>query len=211
MKKLIGILIFVIGLFFKFQHYPGASLLLIVGCLVSLIITIVDLVSSRKEWKLLLSNSLILLTFLFKIQYWNYSQYVFLLAVLVGSICLTSLFVNKELSRKTTILSLLLFGVLISSWSIRSHHIYYATSAILKEEPNRPEFASAWHKYSWFLNLAGEKAEALNANQNAIDCLSERDQNGVDYKFFGVFPPLTKELLKENRTKIESDTWEKYP
>ena len=96
------------------------------------------------------------------------------------------------------------FGFIFSF--VPSYSIYYLfnLNETFNKESRQVDYLS-WDKYSWFLNIRGEKERALEANDMAMKAFEKRSE--TDYQSDEYYDTMTG-LLNDNRTEIIDGTWE---
>lgn len=204
------------GLIFRLLHYPGASFLLVVGTFLLVLESMIYFIKNAKanlpNSLLKLSYSLLTVYALFRIQYWPmgpifmgyYLSFVVVALVTITSFILISVRrIPFRLSQRFLVVYFA-FVVILSFTS--SHRIYYFfyLNKLLNTESRNHDFRS-WDKYSWFLYIAGNQEEALQANKNAESaiqaCLNTSDCEGaIPYS----------NVVKQHRKLIQGRNWTDY-
>lgn len=212
MKKLhlISWIILIIGILFKFSYWPGASLLLMIGCLMMLIFSIIYFVENVKsnivKPFLYVSSTLITVYFLFRIQYWAYAQLVFGLALLIGVITLVIHLKKKEKFRWEHSILILYFVGFIAISYVHSDRIFYLFNRSSNENQNNKEHYytyEALDKYSWFLYLAEKYDEAESINEEAI--LSVKKY--IEFATYDTEAVKTLEVIEKHKELIRNRNW----
>jgi|GEM_PF-1042665 len=163
---------FLIGIVFKFLHYPGASLLLLLGALLLFIHSIIYLCKNAKTNLpisfLHLSYSILTIYVLFRFQYWPGCSLLFLIGFFVTVFCFFLLFKNKTQFKLPQIFLVVYFVFFFVLSFTHSYKIYYLfnLNTVLNGEARETNYKS-WDEYSWFLYIANKQDEVLEANQKA--------------------------------------------
>jgi len=219
MKKLqiIAWTIFIIGLVFRLLHYPGTSLISLLGTVLLVIHSIIYLVKNAKTNLptsfLHLSYSLLTVYVLFRLQYWScgpmilgYSLF-FIIVLLLTISCFVLMFSSKTQFKFPQIFLVVYFVFFIALSFTHSDRIYYFfnLNTVLNGESRNTNYQS-WDKYSWFLYIADKQDEAIEANQNAQKAAEEYlkmipDEEAVQY--------LT--LIKQHGQQIQDKNWTSWP
>jgi hypothetical protein len=211
--KIAFISIYLIGLFFKVSHYPGASLLLIIGGLVQivdLIKVLTDKSTSLKN-KLAWGGALLLsLSIIFKIQFWGF-HYLLLLGGIIVSIIYT---LKKPI--KLNLLSFIVIILITSSISINltpKSKIYYAIN--LSELFNGKDYKNlsyyGWDKYSWYLYNDGEYEEAKKANDFSLKILNTCiERNFENFNEYNSIQLEYRQRLIEEGKMINNKSWDEF-
>jgi hypothetical protein len=212
--KIIGAILFIIGITFKFLHWPFGSIIFILGTLLLFILGLIFLIQNIKKdssraW-INFSFSLILIYVLFRFQYWPCGPRIVgypLLFILVFTFSLLSvfkIFQSKSIIKFRSIFFLLTFISFNILSFVHSYSIYYLVNLnSITNASTRDLNYKSWDKFSWFLYIADRKGEALDANTKAIIAAQYIYENYGDHQA-GV---LLKEL-KKHRILIENETWE---
>ncbi len=213
MKQLqtIAWIIFLLGLIFKLLHYPGAAILLILG---STLLFIYSLVYLFKNLKTNLPYSFLNLSFsfwtiylMFRFQYWNFAQEIFVVAFLVTITCLSLHLINQTKFKLPQIILTLYFLFSIKIAYTNSDRIFYFfnLNTILNYDSRNLDFHS-WDKYSWFLYIVNKQDEAIIANQNAQKAVDEylkitQFNDELEYST----------LIKQHGKLIRDKNWTTFP
>ncbi len=219
MKKLqiIAWTIFIIGLVFRLLHYPGTSIISILGTLLLIIHSIIYLVKNAKtnlpNSFLHLSYSLMTTYVLFRLQYWSFGPMIlgysllFIIVLLLTITCFILHITNQTKFKLPQIFLIMYFIFFFILSFTHSDRIYYfiKLNTVLNAESRTTNYYS-WDKYSWFLYIADKQNEAIEANQNAQKAAEEylkiiQDEKAVQY--------LT--LIKQHGQQIQDRNWTTYP
>lgn len=221
MKKfnLISWFIIVVGILFKFFHYPGAAVLIVTGNLLllthSIIYIFLNIKSKEKDSFLHLIFAIWSIYFLFRFQYWYGGEAIifnmraiFLIPLLLTFIYFIYRSINQVKFKLGHLILTLFFIFNIFIAFTPSHKIFYIVNLnkLLNSEYREFEYYG-WDKYSWFLYIAGEKDKALDANKKA--------QDACELLLKDAFPNKQTELyydkIKLHETQIIAETWTDYP
>jgi len=219
MKKLLIIAwsIFIIGILFRLFHFPGPSLLLILGTFLLVVHSVIFMVKNAQtdlpNAFLHLSYALLTVYLLFKIQYWSCGPMILgftLLFIIVLLAIFTSFilfFTNKTKIQIPQILLVVYFAFIFVLSYTHSYSIYYFFNLdkTLNQDSRDTDYRT-WDKYSWFLYIANKPNEALEANLNAQKALEEHlkietDEKAIQYQT----------LLKQHNQKILENNWTSWP
>jgi hypothetical protein len=219
MKKLLIIAwtIFSIGLVFRLLHYPGTSVLSLLGTLLLLIHSIIYIAKNAKTNLptsfLHLSFTLATIYILFRLQYWpvgpmilGYSAF-FIIVLLVTISCFVLHITNKTPFKFPQIFLIVYFVFFFVLSFTHSDRIYYFfnLNTVLNGETRNTDYYS-WDKYSWFLYIVDKQEEAIDANQNAQKAAEEylkiiQDEEAIQY--------LT--VIKQHGQQIQNKNWTSWP
>lgn len=203
----IGLLLFIIGLIFKFLHYPGAPILMIISIIILIIFYFINLLKKNIHSNIIigLTSTLWLIFILFKIQYWSYATIPLFLGLPLTTYAIISIVKKKYYSK----FQVVFLGVIIIFCSLLlitpTHKLYYTVNLnpLINQEVRTYSYR-AWNKYSWFLYLDGHMDKALNANEKAIisakNYLKKTNLNNSNILL----------CLNINRQKIIYDTWYQF-
>lgn len=186
MKKLLLIawVMFIIGLFFRLLHYPGASVILVLGTLLHIIHSVIYLAQNAKSNLVMsflhLSYASITTYILFRLQYWPGGPMImgfslFFIIVLLITLYYFKLQLTSKVEFKLPQIFLVLYFVIFIALSFtHSYSIYYFMNLnpVLNGDSRNTDYYS-WDKYSWFLYIANKQEEAIEANQNAQKAANE--------------------------------------
>jgi hypothetical protein len=219
MKKLhvISWTIYILGLIFKLLHSPESGLLLVLGCFLLFIHSIIFLLKNAKTN---LPDSLINLTFSFwlfylliRFQFWAFGPVIFnlplifIIPLLISLTCFILYWVKhiKVGLPQVIFTALFLFSVFISYTPSDSIYYFFNLNTVLNSERRNSDYHS-WDKYSWFLYLDGKKERAIGANQNAQKAVAEnlinpQNNDAVHYST----------LIKQHGQQILKNNWVSYP
>ena len=105
MKKtqIIAVGVIILGLLCKFMHWPGGSILLIIGTLLLYIYSCIFLFNNEKEKIHSIYNFLVTLIttyILFRIQFWPSSKMIFFIVISLGLVYLFFQITRKSYNRK---------------------------------------------------------------------------------------------------------------
>lgn len=203
--------VFLLGIAFKIQYYPGGVLLLIAGCLMMLIHSLIFL---HKNHNTNLAAGFIYLTYtiwtiylLFRIQFWGVATIIFIVAVMLSIVCILQ-HMSEKLSFKNPQIKLSIYVLLITIFSfVHSYSIYYFfnTSALQGKLESAVSYR-IYDKYSWFLYIANKHDEALISNHHAQEAVSQQLNKYRDSETlkFSKLIPQHEQLIKDN-------AWTSYP
>ena len=208
---------FSLGLVVKLLHYPGASILLLLGTLLLSIHSIIYLCKNAKTNLsisfLHLSYSLLTIYILFRFQYWSCGPMIlgfsllFLIGLFATLICFFLLFKNKSQFKFPQIFLVIYFVFFFVLSFTHSDRIFYFfnLNTVLNSETRKTNYNS-WDKYSWFLYIANKQDEALEANHKAQKAVEEylkitSDRNAV----------YDLDLIKQHEQQIQNKDWTTYP
>lgn len=203
----IGFILFTIGLGFKFLHYPGAPILMIIGIINLIVLYTIKLIKKNITLNILINSTSTfwLIFILFRIQYWDYANIPLLFATSLSIYTVITIIKKKNHLNFLTILC----GVTITLSTILmftpAHKVYYLINlnSFLNQEI-RVNGYDAWNKYSWFLYIDGQNNKALLANDKAIIAANNY------FNIIKVDGSSTLLCLNQNRQRIIYDTWYKF-
>jgi hypothetical protein len=219
MKKLqiIAWTIFIIGLVFRLLHYPGITVLSLLGTLLLLIHCIIYIAKNAKTNLptsfLHLSYTLATIYILFRLQYWpvrpmilGYSAF-FIIVLLVTISCFVLHITNKTPFKFPQIFLVVYFAFFFVLSFTHSDRIYYFfnLNTVLNGESRNTNY-KYWDKYSWFLYIADKQDEAIEANQKAQKAVEEylkiiQDEEAVQYST----------VIKQHGQQIQDKNWTSWP
>lgn len=211
--KIIGAILFFIGITFKFIHWPFASVIFILGTLILFIHGLSFFFQNLKKdstsaW-INLSLSLIAIYVLFRFQYWPCGPYIidfpllFIIVFTLSFLSVLKIFQSKSIAKFRSIIFLVTFLSFNVLSYIRSYSIYYLVNLnSVTNASTRDLNYYCWDKYSWFLYIADRKGEAMDANTKAIIAAQYIYEKYGDHQA-GI---LLKEI-KKHRVLIENETW----
>lgn len=219
MKKLqiIAWTILIIGLVFRLLHYPGTSVISLLGTLLLIIHSIIYLFKNARTNLptsfLHVSYSLVTIYILFRLQYWpvgpmilGYSLF-FIIVSLVTISCFVLHIRNKIPIKFPQIFLAIYFGFFFWLSFTHSDRIYYFfnLNTVLNSESRNTNYYS-WDKYSWFLYIADKHDEAIEANQNAQKAAEEYLKNIPDEEAAQYL-----KLIKQHGQQIKENNWTSWP
>lgn len=203
--------VLVLGILFKLFHYPGGSIIVIIGSSTMGMIFFILAQKIRKErpFSSVLLTSLTFWTiyFLFRIQFWPGAQPLFYAAV--GSGVVSMLYFKKEQLPDFRLTAYAILVTLMVSFSfVRAHYVYYFfnLTATFNGEFREQDYRS-WNKYSWFLYLAKEDKKALKANAMAQKAFKNYHEG------YQISPEEKNELerIQEHVKEIKEGNWKSFP
>ena len=217
MKKLliIGITVLLIGLIFRFLHFPGGAILLLTGNALILIHSLIFLVQNSKknitQSFFYFSFSFISIYSFFRLQFWPTGPFILgisLFSWFVFSVTFTYFILFLSEKNKFRLPQLILvayFLFYINLGYTHSHSIYNVLyfNSVINSESIKTNYR-AWVKYSWFLYISDKQNEALEANQKAQDIINQN-------KYFD--DDLANDLwrIQQHEEKIRNQNWMSYP
>jgi len=211
--SIVSLSFFLLSIIFRLLHWPGASLMIIISVLLLFIFTAVN--SFRKKtvfninilggWTLFVWSVYIL----FRYLYWYSGPSIlgfntlFLLAAILSIIYIFFILKNKEKKLSTIILSMTIFGFVLSY--VPSYNICYLfdLNEIINKDNNETNYYS-WDKYSWFLYISGHKDKALDANEKSIEAWH---RNNEIYQIPNNQDTISLTILKNHRQGILNENW----
>lgn len=209
--------IFIIGLLFKILHWPGASLLAVLGATLLILHSLIFLAKNAKNQ---LTQSLMnvaiaawMVYLLFRVQYWNHAQTVFLIALaltITASMCHVIL-TNKPKNSAMPFYGVVVLGLLLSSMRAHQVHGFMALNPVLYSKGRTIDYYG-WDKQTWFLYLAGKYDEALEANEKTIQALTLRIEHTdlpPSHHYFHINGDL-KSYLTGRKVQISQRTWNQF-
>ncbi len=203
--------IFLIGLSFKFLHYPLSGLLLVLGTFLILVHGIIYFVkfSKRDLLQTLVYASIALITIymLGRFQFWGFTGFYFPVAFLFTFASLIVLLNRKAGFRFPQIFLVIYFVFFLTMMFIpayKIHFCFYLNTVLNGEDRDTDYFG--WDKYSWFLYLADKEEAALEANTNAKNAVNNllkitADKRAEQYLV----------LIDMHEQQIRDKTWTDYP
>jgi len=214
MKKLyiLAWIILTIGFCFKFLHWPGANVSLLLGNLILLIHSIIFLIQNAKsnlpKSLLYLSISTLTTYLIFRLLYWQFSIQVFTIAFVITIICFISYLAKNIQFKAPQIILALYFIFALRIFFTPAYKIFYFMNF---SNPSSAEYAQTsyrvWNNYSWFLYLSNKYGEAEEANKNAQKIYLEKQSSN---ELILERDKQNYEILKKNEEKIKSKTWVDY-
>jgi len=215
MRKLliVSLSIFIIGVIFRFLHWPGASFMAMLSVFLIFIFTLINSFTRKKAVNLSILEGWLLFAWatniLFKYLYWETGPALLGLSIMfLTALSLTVIYIIETKSQQVRKLSKAI--VLISAFGyifnfIPAYSICYVfdINEVLNKERNETSYYS-WDKYSWFLYIRAKKEQSLAANQKAIDAWHKYDS------IYGANNPedsLSLQLLNDHRQGIITGSW----
>jgi glucan phosphoethanolaminetransferase (alkaline phosphatase superfamily) len=196
---------------FKLMHYPFSGPLILLGVILLLIYTIIFLANNVKEnlAESLFHLNILIWTayFMFRFMYWPFAQAVFAVAVCTALAYIILLRTNKTTISVRHILLFTYMSALIVLSYTPSYRIYYFfnLNTVLNENTNQYNYR-AWDKYSWFLYVAEQKQEALDANQKARHAVEESLKRDPSDPEATLFVPY----IMRHTYNIQEENWTNY-
>lgn len=219
MKKIITIrpieiavlLIIIVGMFFKREHWPGANELLLLSGLSIILYYLINLRKIKKDkdeaLKSLIGITIGLFAFYFvlRVVFWAGSFTFLLLALglLIVTIALT--FMKKKLYMIQLALLAIAFSTSAYLVFIPYHSVFYFVHFKHVEVAEDAPF-DYWDRYSRLLYVDGEFERALEANDSArlsFDYCTRPPFNEKNDSIYLI-------QIESNRKMIESRTWDQY-
>lgn len=206
--EITGYVVFLIGIVFKFLHFPGAAILMLLGSLFLLLFYSKRLI--KKEDRSISKNLTGLaaafwaIYLLFRIQYWSYIVIPMLAALgfTIAAIQYRKAGSFKVVSR--TIVLLALFAISAIAAFTPTYFIYYLVNLNEPMNENYRKYSyTAWNKYSWFLYKDGEIDMALEANEKAFEAAKKSINEYMEDTTI-----LT--VLINNKQDIMKRSWNNY-
>jgi hypothetical protein len=190
----------IISFFFKFMHWPGGGLGMALVAGLSLLLVLGQLIEGivRKNLSrtfLVISGSLLLVFFAFRLQYWPGATPMFIFAALVFATGMIIHLIRKQQFsiKHWIIVSLAGLGLLVVKTENSS--LYYNLN--LSETFHsgvRDDAYMAWRRYAWILHSEGKKEEANKAMDKCLGIMERFDmQESVQYQDF-----QREKMLMEN-------------
>jgi len=207
---------FGIGLLFKSMHWPGGSVLAILGALLLLIFSSIHFIKNKKEGKvdsfINLSVALATTYLLFRIQYWSFANVIFIVNLLSILLVLVAVIRSKSKLNLFSYLVIVYSLLTIPLYFAGSHHIYYAMNyGSITHEAGVDNYYNhkVLDRYSWFLIRNGKKEDALKYNDIAHKAAEKfLEESTVGYDEFDAKRAI--EVIEEHRRKLESNAWDLY-
>jgi hypothetical protein len=168
----IVLLLFLVGLFFKNRHWPGASPGLIGAALLAGIYASLQLGEGRK-WRnpfkayFSLSFAVAIIYLVFRLQFWPGATLLLVIALGLGLFLLVSLGIQKR-QREYDKLALNFLALCVFVSTLSNSRLFYVVN--MSETLNSYEHSSssyAWDRYSMMLSAEGNRDLALKANDRA--------------------------------------------
>jgi len=193
----ISSLIFTVGLVAKFFHLPFNAIVMIIG-LFSLLIILIHAAIRKKSSRLNLGIGfgavLSLIALLFALKFWPMADILMIAAGILTTSVIVVAARQKQL-KKT--LPMIICALLATTFLLMPNATrYYLVSIKWNHEIESDYFS--WDKYSWFLFQDGERAEALEASNKALQIA----QNSNDSFWI--------EHISSHNTNIKMGSWEQY-
>lgn len=205
--------IFLVAMLFRLLHWPFSGILAIFSISLIFIFAIVNSIRQKKVWKIdALSGWLIAswsLYILFRYMYWYAGPSIIgFNSMFLGAILLTIIYLvisikneSKEISKIVVVTSLA--GLTFSFVPSYSICYFFDLNDVFNKENKQTNYYS-WDKYSWFLYIQGEKKQALDANQKAIEAWeNENKLTGKPNSEFSQIPFI----LNKHKNGILNENW----
>jgi len=211
--KIIGAILFIIGITFKFVHWPFASIIFIVGTLLMFVHGLIFLFQKMKQnstnaW-VTFTFSLFAIYILFRFQYWPAGPRIIgfpLLFIIVFGFSVFSLFKifqSKFQSKIQSFFFLIAFSFFMILSYVHSYSIFYLVNLNSVTNGSTRELNyHAWDRYSWFLYIADRKGDAIDANVQAKKAAKFVANNYGEYE-----AALYLKEIKKHGILIEKGTW----
>lgn len=208
--------LFTIGLILRSLIIPGGSIILILGTLLLIIHSVINLIKKAKtnlpSALLHLSFSFITTYILFRLQYWYCGPSILifpLLFILVFLLTLISLIIIRsyKLFKIPEALLCVYFVFFIILSFTHSHKIFYILNLnnLIHSESRKIDYYS-WDRYSWFLYVSCKYEEAIDANENAKKAVKICIE-----KYNEELAKKNSELINQHEKNIINQNWTSYP
>ena len=208
--KYIAYGIFLIGMTFKFLHYPGPGTLMMLSILLQCIyVTISSIKKNKDSDKRVIDlygiTIMLVSTYLFSRVQFLPLMGISYLALLMGIIVIAFHFRNKKkVNTSLVVLFIFLDLVVISMLTPYSTMYYFINLNTTLNAKEREYYDVPWDRYSWQLYWEGKYTEALQANDSAQKAARfmlsnhiETDSSNLKYD-------------QQHRIKIQNRTWTDY-
>lgn len=201
-----GIVVFWVGIGFKYMHWPGAGALSMAGCLVLLISTVIPCRKAAAiDYALRALLALAHVLLLFRFQYWAGA---FVIQVVLGAVLViaviaraVSFFPARRAFIPVVVLVLVASGISL----VPAHRLSYEFG--VGSRMNRdmvPYSHMGWIHYSWFLHAAGEQDRSRTAMDSAVAAAGRcfTDQ-GASPELLGFYQSQREKLIKGQWDRLE--------
>jgi len=175
---IISWIVYGLGMIFQLMHWPGSDIMLLFACLLLLIhfglFFFIPNTTSNSEKTAFLAITLITTYVTFRLVFLPFSYLWFWSAL--GCSVLSFIFLISTKTRLKWIHYIVIFLLVLSSVLVfvKGDQIFYFKNARYMSEKSNPCAYGLWDKYSWFLYCSDKTQEALDANQKAIDIVTEK-------------------------------------
>lgn len=215
---LVGWMVVLVGYTFKFPHWPGSGILCILGVLVVLISSTIQLIQAFRQPDSSFRFGAILrfamapwmLYILFRTQYWPGALpllgFAAILTVVSGALLLKA----KRKKSRWLVPAVLLILLGVNLVRTPTHKVFW-TMNIAADYESLDSSPFVWHKYSWFLSLDNQWDQALEANTKAQKALEKQiELSGEEYYDGTNYPQEAHTFLKESQYLIAQRNWPVY-
>lgn len=214
---LIAWLVFFFGIIFKLFHIPGANIVTILGTFLLLLHSLIFLFKHYKsqlnEALLYLSFSSITLYVLIRLMHWPGGfkilgfYIIFIIPFGIAVLYFSRLKGYRDWIKKQHIILLIYFVFFVRLSFTHACDIYYFFNIQpVLNGPPKVISPAIYDTYSWFLYLANNKLEALEANQKAAESAKQIFNHPEEADQLN----STLRILNSHRDKILTNTWEQY-
>jgi hypothetical protein len=208
----------IIGLVFKMLHWPGGSLITVVGTTLLFVHSLIFLgLNANRQLTQSLMNVTVaiwMIYLMFRVQYWSNSQSFLLIAIALTIASTFCYILIKEKPKKSVIpfYGVVVLGLLLASTRAYQVHSFMALNPILYSKGRTIDYYG-WDKQTWFLYLAGDFDEALVANEKALEALDAFALSGKDY-FMGPYEWVsganTQSIILNRKNQIQQKNWTQF-
>ena len=214
--QIIAWVTFLLGLLFRFNHFPGSHFIMIVGILLLSSHCVIFFINNTKEniatSFLHLSYTLWTIYLFLRIFFLNcgpifFGFSLFFIIAFYVSITFFILHFTKSRQLKTPQILFVVYFI-FSVWLSQIHSdkiFYFLNLNTITQTTNRNENFWDWDKYSWFLYIVDKQKEAIQANLKAQQIIEEKIKKTNDKE-------LLRELkyIKKHNQYILDKSWIDY-
>lgn len=202
-----------LSIVFRLYHLPGANLIMLISAVFFVVFAGINSFRKKKIWNINVLGGWLLaicsIKLLFTYLYWYSGPIIlgtnalFIVLLTIMIIYVVVGLVNKNKLSKMVLLFSLLVAIFnfVPSYSIC---YFFDLNEVINKENNSTNYSS-WDKYSWFLNLRGDKERALIANQKAVNAWEEtcRLYHVSDQEYASIHA-----ILKRHKIGIIDNSWD---
>lgn len=198
-----------VGILFRYQYYPGHTLILLFSSGSILALSFYYLEKNREtknpEAIVYLNYSILIIYLLFRLYFWPYAFMILIIAAIITAL---NFHIHYSNNTKIKLPHLALGMLVVFSFVLSFAHadrVFYSVHGRTLEQTFGPNYSyKIWDKYSWFLYQAGKQDEAIEANRNAILQIQRYTSPG------DINAEATIDLLRFNKKMIQNNTWTEY-
>jgi hypothetical protein len=210
MKKflIISWILFFLGFTIHLLHWPGADLFMLLSCTILIIHNIIFMFKNvKKSIIAVLSNfmmTMIAIYVIFRFMNLPFSILFFILSILLAVIIFIIQISQKKPLKWVQLFLILPIALSITIFFTKSDQLFYITNCHYLSDDTKSCYFGVWDRYSWYLYCADKKVKALEANQKAIEGVSDTI-NGCSAYIHD--RQLTISELEQRKLMIINNTW----